>query len=173
MRLASADICRLTGIPPNTLDRWVSDGLLRPAAAPGPGRGGVRRQYTAGDALAVAAGVAYRRAGAGPDRVAGVVKFLAGYGIERLEADLAAGRTFPVPAALLQRAAAPEGMPGELWLPGVMIAPPAWPTPGAAALARRLDLRAIYADVMRRIGELSRRPSRRERGRRGLEGATR
>src|SRR5437588_55328 len=112
IRLTSGDVCEIADIPPNTLDRWVADGLLDPANS---GRGtGRHRVYGLSEALAVAAGIRYRREGAAPDRVAGVVRFLAGLPIDRLEEEFAAGRTFPVPGAML----------GEAWLPGIMIPPP-------------------------------------------------
>lgn len=161
-KLSSGDVAEIAGIPMNTLDRWVAAGLLGPANS---GRGhGTHRRYGLVEALAVATGARYRAAGAGADRVAGVVKFLAGLTLERLEADLEAGRTFPVPAAML----------GTDTIPGLMIEPPSDLAPGAAALMRRLDLVAILKHVKRKIAELSHRPAKKGRGRRrGLEESTR
>lgn len=155
IHLTSGDVCEIAGIPLNTLDRWVTAGLLDPANS---GRGhGRHRVYSIGEALAVAAGALYRREGADPGRVAGVVRLLASLGIERVEAEFDAGRTFPVPGALI----------GHAEIPGFMNEPPDPRTmsPGTAALMKRLDLVEVYAAVRRKVKALDRRPTRRTRGR--------
>jgi hypothetical protein len=157
MLLTSGDVCRLTGIALNTLDRWVASGFLSPA---NKGKGtGRHRIYTLGEAVAVAAGLKYREQGAGPDRVQGVVRLLAGMPLERLEAELAAGNTFPVPAMLLGDTPRPD-----CWLPGMMIRPPHNLPVGAAALIARLDLRVIVLDVRQKAEVLARQPAKQKRG---------
>jgi hypothetical protein len=145
-RLTAGDVCAVTGVPPNTLDRWTVAGMLNPTNF---GRGtGRHRAYSVGDAVAVAAGMLYRRAGAGDDRVVGVVRFLADLGIVRLREHLAVGRTLPVPGLML----------GADYLPGLMIDPrkdlgPI--SPGAEALLRRIDrLPAVVKDVEGKIERL-------------------
>jgi hypothetical protein len=158
--LTAGDVCRIAGIHPNTLDRWVTAGLLDPANS---GRGtGTHRLYSLAQCVAVAAGIRYRDEGAGPDRVFGIVRFLASLSLERLEAEIAAGRSFPVPDTLLGDAPRPD-----CWLPGVMIEPPSESemSPGAAALMRRVALPAIVESVKRKVAELSRRLAKRKRDR--------
>lgn len=140
--ISPGSLRRLTGIPQNTLARWCADGILRPVG--GKGRGN-RRRFRIEDVIAAAAGVVYRREGADPGRVLGVVSLLASMPLERLEADLEAGRTFPVPGAML----------GDSALPGFLIEPPKVP-PEAEGLMKRLDLAAIVRDVKNRL-ELARR----------------
>src|SRR5262245_55805585 len=99
MFFTSGDVCRITAIPANTLDRWVVMGLLTPAnTGQGTGR---HRIYRLGEVVAVAAGLKYREEGAGMDRIAGVVRLLASLPIERLETHFEKGETFPVPAMML------------------------------------------------------------------------
>jgi hypothetical protein len=157
MKMSSGDVCEIAGISMATLDRWVAAGWVGlQNAFEGHGR---HRTYTLGQCLAVAAGALYRAAGAAPERVAGVVKLLSDLGIERLEAEMERGRTFPLPAVL----------PGGDW-PGLMIEPPCDPsmTSGALALMRRLDLAALYEGVQQKIAQLSRRPANKRGRSRGL-----
>jgi hypothetical protein len=164
--LTTGDVSEVTGIHPNTFDRWVTAGLLGPA---GSGRGpGRHRRYTESEVLAVAVGMRYRGLGADDGRVAGVVKYLAGVSPEQLEAHLNDGRTFVVPEMLLRRVAAAEGIPYCGTLPGTMTEPPDDPalSPQAKALIKRLDVKAIRAEVMRKLAALARRPAPTGRGRR-------
>jgi len=146
----------------NTLDRWVGAGLVDPANAfAGHGR---HRRYTLSQCVAVAAGARWRAEGAAPERVAGIIRFLSGLGTEWLEAEIEAGRTFPVPAAML----------GASCLPGVMIEPPSDPSmgPGVAALVRRLDLAPLCREVKEKVARLSKRPANRRGRNRGLVQST-
>jgi hypothetical protein len=165
--LTAGDVCRIAGIHSNSLDRWVTAGLLDPANF---GRGtGTHRLYSLAQCFAVAAGIRYRDEGADPGRVAGVVKFLAGQTLERLEAEFATGRTYPVPATLLERAAAEEDVAlPDAWIPGFLMEPPNLDklSPGTAKLLRRIDLVPILAEVKRKVEELSRRPDKRKKHRR-------
>src|SRR5262245_20701785 len=146
---AASDVCRIADIHFSSLDRWVNAGWLQPAnSGLGTGR---HRVFSLTELVAVGVGVRYRAEGAGNDRVAGVVKFLAGLPIEHLEAHLERGETFVVPAALLGTAPRPA-----CWLPGMLIKPPYDDpelTPQALALMRRLDLKRIYDDVQRKLAQ--------------------
>ena len=140
----AGDVCAVSGIAPKMLERWTLAGLVRPANnRRGKGR---HRLYGLGDVVAVAAGIRSRDAGADYDRVPGIVRFLSGLGVTRLERELAAGRTFPVPGAMF----------GVTWMPGLMIEPPTGEmSPGAALLIHRLNLATIYADVRKKVEELT------------------
>jgi hypothetical protein len=141
--LTSAELCEITGITPKSLDNWVRDGLLKPTNVPGMGRGGVRREFTVGDAVAVAVGMTYRKHGATPERVAGVVKFLAGLGLERLKAEIKLGNTFPVPGSLM----------GGDWIPGMMVPPvnTARLMPTARLLLKQIEVEPIMKAVERKV----------------------
>jgi hypothetical protein len=165
------EACAVSGVHPQTLRNWCAAGLLRPAqpGTTGTGRG---HRFSLAQVFALAAGMLYRREGAAPDRVAGVVRLLAGMPGERLEAHLREGETFPVPAVLLGDAPRPD-----CWLPGLLIRPPYDDpslSPGAAALMRRLDLGPLWEKVVREADRLSRRPAQKAPGRRpGRSGARR
>jgi hypothetical protein len=158
MKFSSGDVAEIAGVNVQTVKRWVEAGLL-PKTAVGQGH---HRTYTIAECIAVAAGALYRREGADPGRIQGVVKFLAGRPLEQLEADFAVGLTFPVPAVMLG---------ADCWLPGVMIAPPTDTalSPGAKRLMERLDLVAVVAQVKAKVEKLTARPKKKGRGRkRGL-----
>lgn len=147
--LTSQQICTLTGIHPKQLDRWAAEGVLRPTMVKtGRARGGVRREYTLMDCVAVAVGIRWRDEGAGPERVAGVVKFLSGTSVEWLEGELNAGRTFPVSAAQMKHD----------WLPGMMIGldevDPETPM-RVKLLMRRVDAKPIYEKVKQQVEKLA------------------
>lgn len=143
IKLTTGAVSEISGLPVATLDSWVVSGRVGPACAfEGTGR---HREWSLGQTLAVVAGAVYRAEGATPERVAGIVSFLAGLSLEKLEAELEAGRTFPVPGAMM----------GTNRLPGMMIPPPAAPSPGVLALMKRLDLAQLYADVMTKVSQLS------------------
>jgi len=146
--LTSGDVCEIAGVPMNTLDRWVAAGHVGPAAAfEGHGR---HRTYTLGQCVAVAAGARWRAEGASPERVGGIIRLIATLRIERIEAEIEAGRTLPMPGVLL----------GNDLIPGAMIAPPADALSGGAAdRLRRLDLAGVCEVVRAKVAELSRRPA--------------
>jgi MerR-like DNA binding protein len=163
MKLSSGDVCEIAGIPMNTLDRWVGAGFVGPENAfEGHGR---HRTYTLEQCLAVAAAACYRAEGADPNRVAGIIRFVIACGIDWLEKEMAEGRTLPVPGAML----------GSILLPGVMVEPivndPS-NAPATLALMRRLDLKAIWEDVKRKVDQLSRRPANKRGRSRKLAGAS-
>lgn len=146
-QLSTQQVCVIAGgLHPNTLTRWIEEGLLSPAG--GGGRRGAARTFTAMHALALAVGNAYREHGASPGRVAGVIRFLAGLRPQVLEEDLAEGRTFPVPSELF----------GVQWMPGMMVEPPMNDpqlSPGVRVLIHKLDLVAIRARVLKGIAKLT------------------
>jgi hypothetical protein len=145
-------VLELTGLSRRQLEWFLKQGVISSAAGGGPGN---YHRYDTMRVVALAAGARYLALGSGWDRAAGVVKFLSGLTLERLEAAFAEGRTWPVPATMLLRAAAAEGLPA--WLPGMLIAPPADDpelTPAGKALMAKLDLRTVYGAVRRQIAAL-------------------
>lgn len=93
LKFTPSEVCQLAGIPAEHLERWIEMGLLdglNPRC---------RRRYSLSEVIAIAAGVLYRREGTTFDRCVGVASFLATLPVEHLEAELAAGRTFPVKSA--------------------------------------------------------------------------
>ncbi len=154
MKFSSGDVCEIAGIPASSLDRWVLFELVDPENA-GNGQGNWRR-FNLSQCVALAAAARYRRLGAGFERVAGIVQFLSRLPIERLEAELEAGRVLPVPATML----------GLTWLPGMLVEMPADIPESAAGLAQALDLRDVYSTVIKKAERIARRPRRRGPGRR-------
>lgn len=161
IRLTSGDVCEIAGVTLSMLDRWAAAWLVGKARG-GEGHG-FHRTYSPVEALAITAGNRWRMLGADPGRVAGVVRFVGRLSLEQLEAELTAGRTFPVPAVMV----------GELELPGVggiMVEPPL-NSPGldpqARELMRKLDLGCCWSEVKRKIARLASRPGRRRRGPKG------
>jgi hypothetical protein len=158
MKFTSGDVAEIADTNVQSIKRWVASSLLSRSST-GRGR---HRTYTISDAIAAAAGALYRREGADQGRIQGVIKFLSSRPLEQLEADLAAGRSFPVPATMLG---------SDCCIPGVMIAPLADNelTPGAKRLLQRLDLVAIVARVKAKVKQLAARPRKKGKGRkRGL-----
>lgn len=158
MELLTIDeACEVSGVNSQTLRNWISSDLIQPARAGTTGTGKGHRLSTV-QVFALAAGSRHRDEGASSGRVTGVVRFLAGLTLEKLEVDIEAGRTFVVPASMLD----------GTWLPGLLIEPPLSDpslTKGALALMRRLDLKAILVSVRKGCGEvLARRTAKRGRG---------
>lgn len=147
MLLSSGDVCRIARIPPSVLHCWVRLGLLGLEYAGKKGHGNYRA-FTDVQCLAVAAGAIYRKEQASGDRVNGVIRFLAGCTKERVEHELAQGRTIPAPAALLRA----DGVE-HLIHNGAFVEPPKDVPPGVANLMRRIDLVGIYDRVMREIAK--------------------
>jgi hypothetical protein len=153
--LAVTGVAPGTGVAAGTLHEWCQSGALGAALA-GPRGSGVNREYTVEQVLAVACAVAWQRAGADPFRVASVLRFLAWQPLEHIEAEIAAGRTFPVPQIMLK---------DEFIMPvpgtGIFIEPQK--EGPAARLFAELDLGVIWARVKAAIARL---PASRPRGRR-------
>lgn len=144
VKFSSGEVCRIAGLHQNTLDRWVKLGWVSPVS--GGTRRGDHRTYSLVQAVGVTAGARWRSERAQPDRVAGIVRYISGLDITHLEAELASGRTFPIPAAML----------GVSWLPGMMIEPPATAGMGihTELLIQRLDLKKIYEEVRREAAKI-------------------
>src|SRR5688500_17334148 len=98
-RYTTSDIREITGIPVNTIDRWVESYGVTPLS--GGRHCGDQRYFSLAQLIAFAVAARYRDEGAGPERVAGVLRFLAGRPLEQLENDIAAGRTLPVPGPMI------------------------------------------------------------------------
>jgi len=151
VQLTFGDVCKVTGIAANTLDRW-SASWLGGAAAGGQGTGHHRR-YGLAETFAVYAGLRWRAEGADSGRVANLVRFLARVPSEHLEAEFEAGRTLPVLPHLF----------GELELPAgvtMFVEPLVGPdaTPGARKLMKRVDLGRLWKEVKEKIDALKKQP---------------
>ncbi|MFL5909281.1 MAG: hypothetical protein ACJ768_01740 [Gaiellaceae bacterium] len=150
------------------LERWVLQGLLGPFRRHRQERGNPRDFGRVELVLAVVAGCRYRQEGAGADRVQGVVKLIASRPWELLEADLDAGRTFPVTEAMVERVAGEEGIrvPAVKRI-GWMIEPPPAETlsPGAAELLRKVDLAELLKVVRAEVDRLTGGEPRKKGGR--------
>jgi hypothetical protein len=160
---SSGEVAEVAGLAMQTVDRWASIGLVKPVG--GGVRKGIHRQYSYMQLFAVYVGARYREERADDGRVAGVVKYLASISnIEWFEAELAKGRTFPVPAGMLGGALRPTA-----WLPGMMVKIGAADTreisEGAKAMMERLDCKRLYAACRQKTNDLLSRP-RRQRGQR-------
>ncbi|MBM4073439.1 MAG: hypothetical protein FJ271_31625 [Planctomycetes bacterium] len=156
--------CFLASLSFATADRWVSRWLSPVAGGIWKGND---RALSVGQCFALHVGSAYRREGADQDRVRGIVSFLGTVPVERLEAELEAGRSWPCPAGLIGAAPRPSA-----WLPGLFTAPPSTTgcRPGVALLVHRLDLGVLYREFRERIETM---PVQRRRGRpRRREGAS-
>lgn len=145
-------------LSPATLHHWCSQGLLGESVR-GQSGSGSRREFTTMKLLAVAEAVAWQRAYADPGRVADVLRFLARQKLDFVEAELAAGRTFPVPQIMLA---------GGFIIPvpgtGIFVAPQLQAgDEKAAKLFAELDLAVIWRNVKAATARL---PASRPRGRR-------
>jgi hypothetical protein len=144
-------------LSPATLHYWCVQGWLGDSVR-GQAGSGSRREFTPMQLLAVAAAVAWQRAGADPGRVISVLRFLVAQKLENVEAELAEGNTFPVPPVML----------GEFQLPlpgmGTFVKPEMKAgDEKAARLLAELDLALIWRTIKAEIAKL---PPSRPRGRR-------
>jgi hypothetical protein len=147
--LTTGDLASLTGVPANTIGYWAARRWVDPV---NNGRGdGYTRIYSVMQALAAAAGAVWRREGADWPRVEGLVRFVSRMTQEYMEAEFAAGRTFPVPAILIGE----EVLPGE----GLLIMPQVdlGVSEGARRLQQALDLGAIWEDLKRKLADQAHR----------------
>jgi hypothetical protein len=136
----------LTGLSRRQLDWLLRYGAIEPAL--GRTGSGSHLQWDLIRTLALASAGAHLRLGAGWERAAGVARYLSTLTVERLEAELAAGRTLPVPATLMREAATQlEALPKDWWLPGMLIEPPQDAPPAARELMRQLELPAMYEEL--------------------------
>jgi hypothetical protein len=144
-------------LSPATLHYWCAQGWLGKSVL-GQGGSGSRREFSPIQLLAVAAAVAWQRAGADAGRVLSLLQFLASQKLEFVQAELEAGRTFLVPPVML----------GDLRLPmpnmGTFVKPEVKQgEEKATKLLAELDLAAIWRRVKAEIAKL---PPSRPRGRR-------
>jgi hypothetical protein len=166
--LTVPEAARVSGVPVQSLRNWIVAGLIEPVQY-GRAASAKGHKLSLVQVLALTAGMRYRREGAGPERVAGIIHFLSRISLERLEAHLDKGETYTVPASLIQQAATAECLSERFWLPGMLIAPPLDDpalTPGALALLKRLDLKLVYEEVQRLVDKLYSSKSPKKRGRR-------
>lgn len=162
MRISSGDVCEIARISTKTLVRWIEVGMLR--SAPAKQGKGQHHNYSRVDVLAVLAGARWRASGASPERVAGVVRFVSGMTLEHLEAEFAAGRTFPVPVEMLGGFELPK--PG-----GILIAPER--EGPVAPIMAKLDLAEMWAEVNHKIAKLTSQAAKKPRKRGRLRGTAR
>ena len=149
--LTAGEVCSVSGVASSTLDRWTAAGLLGPDKSGREQGRGHHRTFTAIEALALAAGMRWVKAGADADRVQGVVRFIARQPLEHLEAEFAAGRTFPVPPVMLKGFVVPGAG-------GIFIKPET--KGGAVRLMNDLDLARLWDDVQAKIAKLGNPPKR-------------
>lgn len=142
MKLSSRQVCQITGITPRHLLRWVEFDFVKPQHADDPT--GMKHLYTLSQCIAIATAWRYRDQGATFDRLVGLLQYLSNLPVERLEAELEDGRTFPVPSTMI----------GMDWIPGMMVSLPKGMPREARQLAKRLDMRPIVKDVMRKVDRL-------------------
>lgn len=147
--LSTPEMCRLTGLPVYTLKRWAARFLLNPALSqPGPGN---YRRFSLVEGFALYAGLAWKRAESGMDRAASLIRFLARVPQERLEANLATGRTLPVLPAMF----GPTEV--SLVLGADAFVAPAADTP--EELLARIDLGRLWREFGDRVAGLAERPT--------------
>lgn len=159
--LTMREVLKLTGFPGPSLARWVNVGIISPLYRGSDGRGN-QHVFSAGQAFSLFVGSKYRAERSSDDRVVGVVRTLASVSLEGLEAHFQSNRTFPVPAAVAERAARQEGH-GDIFMPGLIVAvdldDPAL-TPTAKALLQRLHLPTLLEEFRTKVAALDREPAR-------------
>jgi hypothetical protein len=118
------------------------------------------------DALAIAAGLRWMQEGAEPDRVKGIIRFVAGLTVERMEQAFSAGETFAVPQEMLGDYELPVG--------GSLITPPLDPSmsEGVRQLVNRLDLKLLWDEVKAGISNLGEPRKRGRKPKRRLDSPT-
>jgi len=150
LQLTSGDVCKVAGLVPNTLDRWAY-AWMKGHAAGGEGHGR-HRKYTLVETFALYAGARWRDEGAGWERIAGLVPFLARLPQERLEAEFEAGRTVPVLPHLFGALELPTGDT----FGGMFVVPPDYPElpPAVRDLMQRVDLGRLWEATTRKVAEM-------------------
>lgn len=93
------EVQAVTGVAPKTLDAWTQMLSDKPVLPVKHGLGVTGLDYVG--CFAVYVGHEYLKEGAPPDRATAVVRYLGGCSLEYLGANFTAGRTFPVPRALV------------------------------------------------------------------------
>jgi hypothetical protein len=156
----SGEVERLTTVSTALQHEWVSRlGLLSPVS--GGTQMGDHRRFDLMGLFAFYVGGKWKAANAGGERYHGIVRLLAGLTRERLEAELAAGNTWPVPATLLEK----DPELGPLWLPGLLVNPERFEglTPHMRAAVKRLDLKVLWDGLQRELDKPAPPPKKRGR----------
>jgi hypothetical protein len=94
-RLSTGDVTRITGVDPNLVYRWTTDGVLR-ETRPRVGQGN-HRLFDLPEVIAIAVGARWKKAGLDAGIVRGVVLTLSSRSLEDIAASFREGRTLPVP----------------------------------------------------------------------------
>jgi hypothetical protein len=158
----SGEVYKLTGVSTALQHEWVQRlKLLAPVS--GGTQMGDHRRFDIMAVFAFFAGGKWKGANAGGERYHGVVKLLASMPPERLEAELAAGNTWPVPATLLGELVGEA--PGQRCWPGMLVNPATLGdlTPRMAEVIRRLDLKALWDELHRELDKPVPPPKKRGR----------
>lgn len=116
--LTTSEVCEVSGMPAHVLRRWIDAGVILPARSLGVGRGN-GYEFTALAAVAVTYAHAFRTAGWGGGVPELLARWVLRLGMDRLEAEVAAGRTMLWPPS------GPTDAP-------LTTAPPVDPATGAA-----------------------------------------
>lgn len=161
--LALNDVCRISGVNPQTLRNWIAFGFIKPAR-PGKIGPGNAHQFSLTQTVGLAMAQRYRDEGATLDRALGVLKLIESLGVEKLEMHLEKGECVPVPAMMIGDVPRPD-----CWRLGMMVRPPddlAMP-PGAARLMKALAIAPIKVRVENEAAKLETKLARRPPKQRG------
>lgn len=139
-----SEIIQMTEFPEKGINLWIQHKIVSPCGQTiEPGKDEVSPVFDPSNAFALFVGSRYRKENAPAPRVEGVVKFLSGVTTETFLQEIAAGRTFPVPAVLVRIANGFERLPNQ-WKPGMFIPPPDTLDLRAAFVMNRLDLKKLW-----------------------------
>jgi hypothetical protein len=146
------ELCKVANVNAQTLRNWISGGLIFPVERGKTGTENSHR-FSAIQVLAVAAGVRHQHEGSTPERAIGVMVYVAGLDEGAMEKAFDEGRTFPVPASIMERAASLEQ--SIVVLPGELIALPDSPslTVTSRQLMKRLDLKTLWDEVRKKLSK--------------------
>lgn len=153
-RLSIDEVAKLTGFPELGLRLWLKADIIRSAGEFTEGSEEVT-VFEPQVAFALYVGSCYRREKAPAVRVEGIVKFLAGVPLDKVQLEIAEGRTVPVPAVLVNKAAAATGKTVPIdWRPG-MFTRPDYGHPSLSLstmiLMRRLDLAQLWNEFVAKV----------------------
>lgn len=146
--LTIENVAKFSGLRAQAIRNMITAGFIKPALIGTTGRGQGHRLSLA-QAVGLAAFKVYRDNGASADRALGVFKLVESLGLEKLEHEIAEGRSLPVPSVMLG-----DGPRPACWAMGMMVEPPE----GAPAdLLRKLDLAKIVKQVTREADMIARK----------------
>lgn len=149
-QLSTGDLCELSSIPMNTLDRWARQGIIKPIEG-GSGQGSHRR-FSISQAVALVFAAEWRRWGAGKPLIEPMIPHIAKMTHDEMFKAFAEGRTH-----LLELPCGPLSKPLFKWS-----------RKHSGEPFDRFDLRRVYLDVMKRILEIERREKKAVGRSRGL-----